>query len=413
MTLAVLRADPGRGRPPSVVAPGHRGARRRLGALLGVRRAVSSPTRPSPPRAPPTWWSTRYVRCRPTSRTTRSSPSEISHDRFRDTPGDQLLTGLRGKDVLLAFVESYGKVAVQGSSFSPQVYAVLDKGTRRLQAAGFSARSAFLDLADLWRHQLAGALHHAVGPLGRQPAALRPARQDRPLHAQRRVQAGRVADRRCRAIERPGVVRGVSFYHFDKVYDRRDVGYHGPRFAYASMPDQYVLSALQRLELAKTPPPPPLRGARLGLEPHAVDPHPPADPLARRGRRLDLQQHSGGQHDQARALERLLSAYARRTAGPSSTRWARWSRSCSATADPISCSSSWATISPPRSSPGSARVTTCRSRLLPTTRRCWTGSPGGAGDDGLRPGPQAPVWPMSAFRDRFLSAFDSRGRDGR
>ena len=28
--------------------------------------------------------------------------------------------------------------------------------------------------------------------------------------------------------------------------------------------------------------------------------------------------------------------------------------------------------------------------------------------DGLRPGPQAPVWPMDAFRDRFLTAFASR-----
>jgi hypothetical protein len=28
-------------------------------------------------------------------------------------------------------------------------------------------------------------------------------------------------------------------------------------------------------------------------------------------------------------------------------------------------------------------------------------------EDGLRPGPQAPVWPMSTFRDRFLSAFGS------
>jgi hypothetical protein len=28
-------------------------------------------------------------------------------------------------------------------------------------------------------------------------------------------------------------------------------------------------------------------------------------------------------------------------------------------------------------------------------------------NDGLRPSPQAPVWPMSAFRDRFLSAFNS------
>jgi hypothetical protein len=28
--------------------------------------------------------------------------------------------------------------------------------------------------------------------------------------------------------------------------------------------------------------------------------------------------------------------------------------------------------------------------------------------DGMRPGASAPVWPMSAFRDRFLSAFGSR-----
>ena len=26
-------------------------------------------------------------------------------------------------------------------------------------------------------------------------------------------------------------------------------------------------------------------------------------------------------------------------------------------------------------------------------------------NDGLKPGPQAPVWPMEAFRDRFMSAF--------
>jgi hypothetical protein len=27
--------------------------------------------------------------------------------------------------------------------------------------------------------------------------------------------------------------------------------------------------------------------------------------------------------------------------------------------------------------------------------------------DGLRPNPQAPVWPMAAFRDKFLTAFGS------
>ena len=33
-------------------------------------------------------------------------------------------------------------------------------------------------------------------------------------------------------------------------------------------------------------------------------------------------------------------------------------------------------------------------------------------NDGLRPVPQAPVWPMSAFRDRFLSAFGSQPAAG-
>src|SRR4029079_19750461 len=69
---------------------------------------------------------------------------QIADDRFRATPGNRLLSALRGKDVLLLFVESYGRVAVQDSSFSPGVDAVLDRGTARLAASGFAARSAFL-----------------------------------------------------------------------------------------------------------------------------------------------------------------------------------------------------------------------------------------------------------------------------
>src|SRR6185437_4065169 len=68
----------------------------------------------------------------------------IRRDPFSATPAGQLLTGLRGKDVLLVFVESYGRVTVHGSSFSRAVDALLGKGTHTLHDAGFSARSAFL-----------------------------------------------------------------------------------------------------------------------------------------------------------------------------------------------------------------------------------------------------------------------------
>ena len=49
---------------------------------------------------------------------------------------------------------------------------------------------------------------------------------------------------------------GSTFYHYDKVYDRRNLGYRGPRFGLPPMPDQYALLALQRLELAKRHRPP-------------------------------------------------------------------------------------------------------------------------------------------------------------
>ena len=41
-----------------------------------------------------------------------------------------------------------------------------------------------------------------------------------------------------------------AFYGYDQFYDSRNVGYHGPRFGYPTMPDQYTLDAFHRLELA-------------------------------------------------------------------------------------------------------------------------------------------------------------------
>ena len=44
---------------------------------------------------------------------------------------------------------------------------------------------------------------------------------------------------------------GSSYYHYAKLYDRTNMGYHGPGYNYAPVPDQYMFAALQRLELAK------------------------------------------------------------------------------------------------------------------------------------------------------------------
>jgi hypothetical protein len=46
---------------------------------------------------------------------------------------------------------------------------------------------------------------------------------------------------------------GQHLYKFDTMYGTNDVGYKGPAFSYAKIPDQYTLQAFYQRELAPTP----------------------------------------------------------------------------------------------------------------------------------------------------------------
>ncbi len=177
---------------------------------------------------------------------------QISHDPFRNIPGDRLLTGLRGKDVLLVFVESYGQVSVQGASFSPAIDALLGNGTKQLRSAGFSARSAFVDAPGFggisW-------LAHSTLQSGVWANSQRRYNQlvdsDRFTLTDAFDRAGWRTINFAPADDRDWP-EGSSYYHYDKLYNQGDMGYRGPGFTYAPMPDQYMFAALQRLELSKT-----------------------------------------------------------------------------------------------------------------------------------------------------------------
>lgn len=175
---------------------------------------------------------------------------EVSVDAFRDTPGDKLLNALRGKDVLFTFVESYGRVAVQGSDIAPKIDAVLDAGTARLDKAGYSTRSAFLTSpttsAGSW-------LAHSTFQSGLWVNSQH--RYDDFVKTDRFTLGG--AFKRA-GWETVGVVPAHTedwpegrVYGYDRYYDSRTIGYHGPPFSYATMPDQFTLSAFQRAERAK------------------------------------------------------------------------------------------------------------------------------------------------------------------
>jgi hypothetical protein len=169
----------------------------------------------------------------------------LEQDPFRNTRDDDLLTGLRGKDVLLVFVESYGRTALD----LPVIESALDAGERRLQKAGFSSRSGFLTsptfggLSWLAHITLQSGLW-----VDNQRRCDRLVTLDRLTLTDAFGRAGwrTVADTPASKEDWPVA---TTYYHYDQVYDRRNVGYVGPRFSYASMPDQYTLAALQRLEL--------------------------------------------------------------------------------------------------------------------------------------------------------------------
>jgi phosphoglycerol transferase MdoB-like AlkP superfamily enzyme len=330
---------------------------------------------------------------------------QIKHDRFRSTPGNQLLTALRGKDVLLTFVESYGQVTVQGSSFSPAVDALLDRGTSQLKTAGFSARSAFLTSPTFggvsW-------LAHSSLQAGVWANSQRRYNQlvstDRFTLSDAFKRAGWRTINDAPADDR-GWEEGTSFYHYDKLYDRRDVGYRGPGYTYAPMPDQYMFSALQRLELAKTNRPP------VFAEVDTVSSHMPWNRIPEM---VPWAQVGDGSIFNRTPTHHWTGAF-----------WSNPTRVKAAYAQAIEYSLN-TLISfvqhygkknlvlivvgdeqPLPNVSGQGANYDVPISIISHDPAVQKQIAGWGWQDGLRPAPQAPVWRMSAFRDRFLAAFGS------
>ncbi|MBX7267112.1 sulfatase [Micromonospora sp. Llam7] len=174
--------------------------------------------------------------------------NEVGVDPFRDVPGDQLLTGLRGKDVLIAFVESYGRDAVTDAEFA-SVPRLLDESADRLSAAGFASRSGFLTSPTIGG---ASWLAHATLLSG---LWVDNNQRYRNLLATDRFTLG---DAFRRASWRTvGVMPAVNqawpegaFYGYEQFYSGPDLGYQGPKFAFAPMPDQFAVHTFHQRELA-------------------------------------------------------------------------------------------------------------------------------------------------------------------
>jgi phosphatidylglycerophosphate synthase len=389
------------------VAAGHRGWALRAAAALGVvwlaLRVVGAPVASSSAAA----LAVAEVQAVRTGLGDRAKfAPQIAHDRFGATPGSRLLTGLRGKDVLIVFVESYGRVAVEGSSIAPGVGAVLDRGGAQLRAAGFSARSAFLTSSTFgglsW-------LAHATLQSGLRVDVQR--RYNQLVHSDRLTLASAFKRAGWRTV---GVMpanhrdwpEGPGFYHYAKIYDRRNLGYRGSSFGLYRTPDQFTFLALQRLELAQ-------RHRRpLFAEVDTITSH---FPWTRIPRLVAWDQIGDGS-----IIDRVPGEEYRRSGlfGDADLARAAYGRSIEYA---LSALTSFVQQygdddlvlvvlgdhQPATAVTGNGAGHDVPISIIARDPKVIDQIAGWGWEDGMLPGPHARVWPMEAFRDRFLGAFGS------
>jgi phosphatidylglycerophosphate synthase len=387
------------------VAAGHRAWALRAAAALGVAwvalRVVDAPVASSSAAA----LAVDEVQAVRTGLEDRAILArQLAHDRFRATPGDRLLTGLKGKDVLLVFVESYGRVAVQGSSFAPQVDAVLHQGDAQLRAAGFSSRSAFLTSPTFgglsW-------LAHSTMQSGIRVDGQR--RYDQLVDNDRLTLTRAFKRAGWRAVgvmpaNRRAWPEGSTFYGYDRIYDRRNLGYRGPDFGLPPMPDQYAFLALQRRELAKRNRPP------LFAEVDLISSHAPWTRIPRLisweevgdgsvfGRIPPAEATNAalfGDGKRARAAFGHSIEYSLRMLFSFVQRYGDKNLVLVVLGD----------HQPATVVTGDDATHDVPISVIAHDPKVLDQISGWGWQSGMLPRPQAPVWPMESFRDRFLTAF--------
>jgi hypothetical protein len=333
--------------------------------------------------------------------------AQAAVDAFRYTPPENLLTALRGKDVVIAFVESYGRVSIEDPELAPHIDAVLDEGTGRLRAAGFESRSAFLTSPTVtgisWLAHASLQSGLWVDNQQRYGDLLETDRLTLSLAFRRAgwrtVGVAPANDRDWQSI--------AAFYGFSQAYDARNLGYRGSSFSFTSIPDQFTLSAFERLERTRRERPPVMAEIDL-LSSHAPwSPVPeliewskvgdgsafgpavgngdPADIVLQRDR---TQVRTDYRHAIEYSVSTLISYV--ETYGDD---------------DLVLIFLGDHQPAPVVTGAGASRDVpisiVARDPAVLDRIDAWDWT------EGLNPVPQAPVWRMDAFRDRFLTAFGS------
>ncbi|MGX6606824.1 sulfatase [Micromonosporaceae bacterium Da 78-11] len=331
---------------------------------------------------------------------------EVQVDAFKNTPAGQMLTGLRGKDVLFTFVESYGRSAVESPALAQGVGRVLANGTATLAEAGFAARSGWLTSPTFGGGSW---LAHSTFESG---LWINNEQRYRNLVSSDRktlTSAFKGGDWRTVSVM-PGATRAWpegNFYGYDTVWDSRNLGYNGPKFSWAPMPDQYTLKQFNTIEYQK-----PGRGPLMAEIP-LVSSHTPWAPIPRYlpdwGQVGDGSIYTDTVKDAKKPTAlwqnpRKVQQEYGKSIQYSLTALINWVK--------LYGDENLVLVFLGDHQPAPIASGADASHDVPITVvakdpavlariDAW------GWQDGLRPAPTSPVWPMSDFRDKFFTAFGS------
>lgn len=162
---------------------------------------------------------------------------------YADVPG--LLSGLGGRDVILAFVESYGMTVLDDPRYAPVVRPRLEEMEDRLRAAGLHVASGTLAAPSQGGQSWLG--HGSVLSglwLDNQ------LRYDLLLASDRETL---VDDFEAAGYRTAAVMPAITMawpegerFGYDRIYARDDIDYRGPPLNWVTMPDQFTWSFLER-----------------------------------------------------------------------------------------------------------------------------------------------------------------------
>ncbi|MDY7088046.1 MAG: sulfatase [Actinomycetota bacterium] len=332
---------------------------------------------------------------------------EVQQDAFRDLPQGQLLSALRGKDVIIGFVESYGRDAVENPAFNQPVVEKLRSGQQALEAKGFHGRSGYLTSPTFGGGSW---LAHSTFLSG---LWINNENRYRSLVSTDRLtltSAFGKAGFRTVGFE-PGVTFAWpegQFYGYQQIYDSHTLGYQGPALSWSTMPDQYVMKKVHDYEFGKAGRP------RLLAEVTLTSSHTPWTPVPQM---LPWDEIGDG------------SVYGPTAAAAESPQklFADGKKVKQAYAGSVAYSidtllsyvqeygdDNLVLVLLGDHQPASVVVGTNSTKDVPISIVAkdpkvldriapwgWT--------DGLTPAPDAPLWPMNEFRDKFLTAYSPQG----